>query len=170
MQFFPANLPYPKWPTVSGIFTLMITAEQTGDWKPVEAYFKDPANNQNIKDAIGAGNMWYNQFNPNPNVYPTTPASLGMNETLPWFKSPNEQVNSTVITVDGGKVSASASSGGIPMWISFDPTFPNDAAVTSYGAGSTGYLYPSKGQTVYSKQTGGDISGVPDIHMSVESL
>lgn len=58
MQFFPANLPYPKWPKVSGVFTLMINQ----DWAGVEAYFNDPANNPDIKDAIGAGNYWYNLF------------------------------------------------------------------------------------------------------------
>ncbi len=163
---FPANLPYYKWPNVSGVFTLM----QAGDWAAVEAYYKDPANTQNINDSIGAGNSWYNQFNPTPTVVPTKPPTLGMNETLPWFPSPAGQVNVTTATAGGGKVSASASSGGIPMWISFDPTFPNDPNLTSYGAGTTGYLYPADGQKIYSRQTGADVNGAPDIRMSMESL
>lgn len=164
-MFFPANLPYEKWPHVSGVFTLMIEQK----WDKVEAYFNDPANNQNIKDAIGAGNHWYNLFNPNPQVFPTNPATLGMHEKIPDFPSPSGQINVTEITADGGKVSMAAASGGIPVWISLDPTFPEDAAKTSYGSGTTGYLYPKTGDKLYSRQTGDDQSGVPNIHLSMES-
>lgn len=146
---FPANLPYRKWPDVSNIFSLMMA----GDWVGAKAYFAVPAQHDNITDAIGAGNYWRAQFTPpQPVVVPTNPASIGF-ETLPWLNSSDGQINMTTVTEDGGKVSCSAGSGGAVCWVSLDPTFPLDDKLTSTGTGSTGYIYPAKGQAFYFMQT-----------------
>lgn len=161
---FPANVPYAKWPSLYGVFTAM----SIGDWGLAQQRWNDKT--QDCLDSAGAIQSWYEKFNPNPNVKPTDPTTLGMHGSIPDFPSPSGQINVTEITADGGKVSMAAASGGIPVWISLDPTFPGDPKLTSYGSGTTGYLYPKNGDKLYSKQTGDDQSGIPDIHMSMESV
>jgi hypothetical protein len=143
---FPAQVPYEKWPSLYGVFTAM----EAGDFALAQQRWD--ADKQNCLDSAGAIQSWYLKFTPaTPKA--TEPPAIGF-ETLPWFESPDGQVNVTVITVENGKTTCSAGSGNVQCWISLDPSFPDDPTKTAYGSGMAGYIYPAKDAPVYFKQVG----------------
>lgn len=88
-------------------------------------------------------------------IVPTNPPSLPADgSNVPWFNSPDGQINKTVSEGDG-RASCTDESGAAPNWISTDPTFPEVEGITSRGAGQSGFVNVTAGQAFYFKQTSG---------------